>query len=111
MTSPDVPGDGRAADLLASALAETRRARDRLQAGETLELDRLSASIERLEQVLAGPAAGAGPAIAGPLIALLDEVGGLVRAIETARAAVGMRLATDRRLRQAGSAYRRLGRR
>ena len=96
-------------DGFASALAEARRVRELLRAGAATDPDCLTASIDRLEQALAAHLTEAGPAGAARLIALLDEIGGLAREIETARAAVGARLAGDRRRRQAGSAYRRLG--
>lgn len=96
-------------EAFATALAEARRARELLRAGEVADLDRMAASIDRLEQALDRHLAEGGSAVTAPLIALLDEVGGLVREIETAKAAVGARLAGDRRRRRAGSAYQRLG--
>lgn len=104
MTDDDLSGR-----VLAEALAEAGRARRAVQAGLDIDLDQLTSSIDRLEQTLGDQLAEPGAVAAPALIALLDEIGGLVREIETARAAVGTRLLNDRRHRRAGQAYRRSG--
>lgn len=94
---------------IAAALDEARRARRALQAGYDVDFTRMTSSIGDLERLFSRHPLAAGAVRGSPLIALLEEIGGLVREIEVAKEEIGTRLAHDRRHRLAGHAYLRAG--
>lgn len=87
--------DDRALAEVCAALAEARR---RIAAGHDAPLARLPGRLASL--VVAGPRADS-----AALIALLDELMGLVGQLELERAAIGARLTALERHRRAGRHY------